>query len=316
MNAASTMPSRPPVQTGGPGRYSSRHSDAPARCSSPSSRWRSSPSSSRCSGPDSFTLDRLGLKSTEFMTLALVATGQTIVGPAGRHRPVRGRHHQPHDRDRGQPAETRPASLPWMLHPALGIGIGLVNGLIISVLRLQPFVVTLATWSIIEGVALLVLPSEAATVPGRLDARAVHSDARGLPISVSCCCSACSPGGCGSGGTRSPTGVRAAGSNERSAFLNGVSPHGSQPRCVWALGVFRGARRPVFAAKTGSGTRSSARDYILPSIAAVVIGGTSLHRWPGRPRRHHRGRLHPQLHRRRGVPAPAAELLAAGRYRD
>ena len=49
---------------------------------------------------------------------------------------------------------------------ALGGGVGVLNGLIISVLgKLQPFVVTLATWSILEGCALTVLPAENSGVP-------------------------------------------------------------------------------------------------------------------------------------------------------
>ena len=41
----------------------------------------------------------------------------------------------------------------------------MLNGVIITLGKLQPFVVTLATWSILEGCALTVLPAETSGVP-------------------------------------------------------------------------------------------------------------------------------------------------------
>ena len=48
---------------------------------------------------------------------------------------------------------------------AIGFGVGAINGLLISVLRLQPFLVTLATWSILSGAALLILPTDGGQLP-------------------------------------------------------------------------------------------------------------------------------------------------------
>jgi len=49
---------------------------------------------------------------------------------------------------------------------ALGLSIGALNGLMISILKLQPFLVTLATWSILNGIAMLILPTDGGSVPG------------------------------------------------------------------------------------------------------------------------------------------------------
>src|SRR5258706_10914386 len=48
---------------------------------------------------------------------------------------------------------------------AIGLAVGITNGLIISLLRLQPFLVTLATWSVLSGAALLVLPIDGGSLP-------------------------------------------------------------------------------------------------------------------------------------------------------
>ncbi len=120
----------------------------------------------------------------------------------------------------------------------------MLNGVIISVLGLQPFVVTLATWSIVEGVALIVLPSEGGTVPGGL--------VRGRLLDA---CSACRSRSflllvliawwAWFSRTRLASRIRAAGSNERSAFLNRVSLTRHQRRGLRAVRPLRGARRLV-----------------------------------------------------------------------
>jgi ribose transport system permease protein len=48
---------------------------------------------------------------------------------------------------------------------AIGAIVGLVNGVLITVLKLQPFLVTLATWSILSGAALIVLPTDGGALP-------------------------------------------------------------------------------------------------------------------------------------------------------
>ena len=224
--------------------------------------------------PGSFTLDRLGLKSTEVMTLALVATGQTIVIlRGGIDLSVGGTISLATAivATRGDAA----AALPWLaIVPLIGIGIGLANGLIISVLQLQPFLVTLAMWSILEGVALLVLPSTAATVPDGWTA-AIQSSIVGVPVSVVLLVTLLA-WWMWFRGTRLTQGIRAAGSNERAAFLNGVSPLRSNLAAYGLSGLFAALAGLFYAAKTGSGNPVVGTDYILPSIAAVVIGGASL----------------------------------------
>jgi ribose transport system permease protein len=224
--------------------------------------------------PGSFTLERLGLKSTEVMVLALVATGQTIVVlRGGIDLSVGGTISlvTAIAATRGDEA----AAFPWLFAlPLLGLAIGFVNGAIVSVLRLQPFVVTLAMWSILEGLALVVLPSERATVP-RGWTSGISTSISGVPLAFVLLVAVL-------GwwmwfrGTRLANGIRAAGSSERAAFLAGVSPLRSNLAAYGLAGLFAALAGLFYAAKTGSGDPTVGRDYILPSIAAVVIGGASL----------------------------------------
>ena len=151
---------------------------------------------------------------------------------------------------------------------------GLVNGLLISGLRLQPFLVTLATWSILSGVALMVLPTDGGHLPDGWMAFGTAS-LFGLSSSVALL---------GAlvlfwlwwRATRFGLTVRATGSNERSAFLSGVSPLSVNLLAYGLSGTFAALAALYLTTQTGTGSPTIGKDYILPSVAAAVIGGVSL----------------------------------------
>lgn len=227
--------------------------------------------------PGMFTLDTLALKIAAAMTLILVATGQTIVVLRGGI-----------DLSVGGTlslataiAATRAADLtatqllPWLaLILGLGVVVGVINGLIISLLRLQPFLVTLATWSIVQGVALTVQPSEGGVVPAVWFAWG-YSAPFGMPIAI-LMLGALVLWWLWFRRTRALSAIRAAGSNERSAFLNGTSLTGTNVLAYGLSGFFAALAGFFYATQTGAGSPTVGTQYVLPAIAAVVIGGTSL----------------------------------------
>ena len=114
-----------------------------------------------------FTLEELNLDTAAAMTLLLAATGQTIVLLRGGI-----------DLSIGGMislgtvlAATRFGETPLraafccVFIVMIGLGVGAVNGLIVAVLKLQPFLVTLATWSILSGAALIILPTDGGSFP-------------------------------------------------------------------------------------------------------------------------------------------------------
>ena len=70
----------------------------------------------------------------------------------------------------------------------LGIGLlaGFINGYVVAVLRVAPFIATLASWSILNGLALLVLDDPAAKPLLPLKSF-VRGDPLGIPNSLSLC---------------------------------------------------------------------------------------------------------------------------------
>ena len=156
----------------------------------------------------------------------------------------------------------------------LGLAGGAVNGVLIARLRLQPFIVTLATWSIWGGVALWVLPTEGGTIPGSFVS---WVDAKRLGItSPVLILVALVLFWVWFKRTRLGVAIRATGSSENSAFLSGV-PTGLSTLAAYALsGLFAALAGLFLTTQTASGSPTVGNDFILNSVAAVVIGGTSL----------------------------------------
>ncbi|MEO6012556.1 MAG: ABC transporter permease [Devosia sp.] len=226
--------------------------------------------------PSTFAMDQINIKIAAAMTLILIATGETIVvSRGGIDLSVGGILSLTTAicATRGDPGLTE--SIFWIsLVLLLGAAVGIINGLIISLGKLQPFVVTLATWSILEGCALTILPAETSGVPKSwVDFEHAMPGGIGMPMLLLAALIVL-----WAWFSRTPihNAIRAAGSNERSAFLNRVSVLGSNAWAYGLSGFFAAAAGLYFSTQTGAGHPTVGTQYVLPAIAAVVIGGTSL----------------------------------------
>jgi ribose transport system permease protein len=156
----------------------------------------------------------------------------------------------------------------------LGAILGSLNGIVIALSRLQPFIVTLATWSIWDGVALKILPTEGGSPPPDLSS-AIVGDILGVPKSV-----------WGIAllflawiwfrNTRFVTDLKAIGSDEGRARLIGVSLVRRKVQVYMLSGIFAAGAGVWISAATASGAPNAGDQFILNSIAAVVVGGTSI----------------------------------------
>jgi ribose transport system permease protein len=225
---------------------------------------------------DVFSLEELNLDATAAMTLLLAATGQTIVLMRGGI-----------DLSIGGMisvgtvlAATRFGDEPltatiWaVLIVLIGVATGAANGLLISALRLQPFLVTLATWSILGGAALLILPTDGGRLP---DSWMAFGNASALGLSSSVwLLLLLFLFWLWFRDTRLGVVIRATGSNEKSAFLSGVSLTWVNVAAYGLSGGFAALSALYLTTQTGTGSPTVGNGYILPSVAAAVIGGISL----------------------------------------
>jgi ribose transport system permease protein len=227
-------------------------------------------------GNSVFTLEELNIQSAAVMTLLLVAAGQTIVILLGGI-----------DLSVGGVvslttalAATRlgghgPGVALWLAAIVLlGPALGALNGVMVSRLRLQPFIVTLATWSVWSGVALWILPTEGGTIPQRL-----IDFGNGTFLSLASAVwliVALVVFWAWFKRTRTGIAIKATGSSENSAYLSGVPTQRATTTAYALSGLFAALGGLFLVTQTASGSPTVGNDYILDSVAAVVIGGTSL----------------------------------------
>lgn len=171
---------------------------------------------------------------------------------------------------------TAGASLAGQVALVVGLGVlgGVVNGLVVAFTPLQPFIVTLGTWSIWGGVAFLVLPVEGGAPSPDLVTWSTGAWA-GVPKSVFAV-AALLAAWLWLRRTRFIVDVRAIGSDEARARLVGV-PIRLRKVQTYALSAGLAAAAGVYlAGQTGSGAPNAGDQFILNSVAAVVIGGASI----------------------------------------
>ncbi len=223
-----------------------------------------------------FSLDELNLDTAAAMTLILAATGQTIVLIRGGIDLSIGGMISLGTVIAATRFGTDPAQVAlWAaIILALGFSVGAINGLLISVLRLQPFLVTLATWSILNGVAMLILPTDGGSIPAWW-VNFSYNTFLGLSNPVWMLI-ALIVFWYWFRATRLGITIQATGSSEKSAFLSGVSVTQINVVTYGLSGLFAAAAALYLTTQTSAGSPTIGKAYILPSVAAAVIGGVSL----------------------------------------
>ena len=155
--------------------------------------------------------------------------------------------------------------------------VGLANGLIVASLRLQPFIVTLATMIGVRGLARWVTSNSNIDIGFGSDLASIFARAlssKTVVIGSYVVLSVLFAGLL----SRTVFGryVRAIGDNERAALYAGL-PIKKVKFVVYTLaGMLAGYAGILHAAQNHQGNPNSGVAYELEAIAAVVIGGTSL----------------------------------------
>jgi len=166
-------------------------------------------------------------------------------------------------------------TLAWsILILAIGTAAGLINGVLVGRLRLQPFIVTLATWSIFDGIALYVLPVAGGQVPGGF-ANWLSGAAASVPNAIWTLI-AMVVVWLWFRRTRVARRIYAVGSDREAARIAGVRMVPTLMTAYAISGLCAGGAALFYTMLTASGDPTAGDGLILPSVAAVVIGGTSL----------------------------------------
>lgn len=166
--------------------------------------------------------------------------------------------------------------LPALLMCAgIGAAIGLVNGLAITVLRVEPIIATLGMLSIVQGLTFELSMTPAGLTPPFLQSL-VYENAGPIPKSTFVILSAAALGVLILRLTRFGKHVYALGGSEQATRLSGVHTVRVKIAVYMLSGTFAALAGVMLAARLGQGDPLSGQVFMLSSIAVVAIGGTSL----------------------------------------
>ena len=169
--------------------------------------------------------------------------------------------------------DTAASMVGWSLL-VLGVGAvcGLLNGVLVAYGRLQPILVTLATLSIFQGVAIRVLPQPGGAVPPAYTAVLTNTAA---PVALIYVVLAMVLWGAFRR-TRLGVGLYAVGNDELAAQANGVPTRRTKVLAYALSGTLSAAAGLFLAATSTAGDATTGNGYTLTSIVAVVLGGVNL----------------------------------------
>jgi ribose transport system permease protein len=159
---------------------------------------------------------------------------------------------------------------------AFGATVGIVNGLMVTVLKLPPFIATYGMLWTLNGVTYWFMGGE--TIHGFSPGfRALGSGYwLGIPVPIYVMAAFLAAGGIFTRYTTFGHEVYGIGANREAARLSGV-PVRSRLNLVYTLsGAMAGLAAIVYLARLNAAEADIGEALTLPAIAAVLIGGTSL----------------------------------------
>ncbi|MFP4636151.1 MAG: ABC transporter permease [Nitriliruptoraceae bacterium] len=160
---------------------------------------------------------------------------------------------------------------------ATGAACGLVNGLLVAIIRLQPIVATFATSFIWAGLALFVLPPGAEAAPRMPESMVsgYRNSLLGIPIAAWLLLGL-AVSWLVLKQTRLIRHVYAVGGDEQAAFATGVRVARVQIMTYVIGGLYASVASFAMLANSGSADALAGAGLTLGSVAALVIGGTRL----------------------------------------
>lgn len=167
--------------------------------------------------------------------------------------------------------------LAWFAAMAAGAAVGVVNGLIISKINVNPFVATLGTSSIVSGLAYIYsnsAPFVVNDVPAFQDL--ALSAIAGIKLPIIILVVAFVVSALFIAKTTIGRNIYAVGGNREAAWLSGLRVKGINGSTYVVAGLLAALAGTMDASRLGVGQADVGGTTALDAIAIVVVGGTSL----------------------------------------
>ncbi|MBC7783458.1 MAG: ribose ABC transporter permease [Burkholderiales bacterium] len=159
---------------------------------------------------------------------------------------------------------------------SVGALLGMFNGIAITRFQLPPFVATLGMFSIARGLTMLWTGGFPVTGLGTSFGSIGTGTVLGVPMPVWISAALVAIFVIVTRKTRFGRYVYAVGGNERAALLSGIRVDNIKLKVYTLAGALAGVAGLIITARLDSAQPNAGLGYELDSIAAVVIGGTSL----------------------------------------
>ncbi|MFS8629240.1 MAG: ABC transporter permease [Limnochordales bacterium] len=158
---------------------------------------------------------------------------------------------------------------------AVGLAVGLVNGFITAYLSVPPLIATLGTMSVVNGVALMVLPYPGGYVPRPFTQAMLGRIGDVVPYSFVYFAVAALLMTWVMSSTRFGRRVYAVGGHEERARVAGINVRAVLMGVYVLSSLFATLGGLALAARMYSGDPTAGNPFTMTSVAAVLIGGTT-----------------------------------------
>ena len=169
-------------------------------------------------------------------------------------------------------------ALAILLPLAVGTLVGLVNGIVITKLKIVPFIATLAVQMAVRGISYLVTDMQSVPVPDEASTFIFlgRGYIAGMPAPVLFFLVAAIVLAFVIQRTSFGRSLYAIGGNDDAARMMGVLSGRNQTICYMITGLLSGLAGVILCARLGAGQPVAAEGWEMDAIASVAIGGTLL----------------------------------------
>lgn len=157
-----------------------------------------------------------------------------------------------------------------------GLCLGFLNGFFVAVLRLNPFIVTLAAWEIFAGATLVITEGYPIRPLGPAFRVFGQGSVLGIPVPVLIFVAAGAVLAYVLSQTRFGRDLYAVGGNREAATLVGIRVWRVEFIVFGLAGLLAALAGILYASRMDSGQPSVGEGWLMGAITAAIIGGTSL----------------------------------------
>lgn len=179
----------------------------------------------------------------------------------------------------GAIALTRWGINPWLIIPlTMGVGffLGAINGFFVASLRLNPFIVTLASWEIFAGLTMVITEGYPVRPLGEAFSVFGKGEIFGIPVPVIIFILSALILIWMLTQTRFGRNIFAVGGNRDAARLAGIRVRNVEFVAYGLAGMFAALAGILYASRSDAANPAAGENWLMGAITAAILGGTSL----------------------------------------